>query len=305
MGQFLKLMGRRVLANPHVAAAGVLAFGLLGAIGLPVAFLSLILLAFYAHRYPLEQSLWVLGAGFVPGVVIGLSGNSALWVHAIFITGGTWFLASLQQRYRSWSLLLESLAILSIVTILVLHQLFPEIAHWWEQRFTLYLQGTALADQLGHLEIKEVAAQLSQVATGIQMASMAAAMSVNILLAHCWHGVLGGKKERDGLRRRCHAVRISYTMIGLLAAGLVGGLALHWPPARDALPVLFLPFLVGGLSLVHWGVGQLPNKPRGMLFFFYVLLIFFMPYSLLMLLSLGLLDSLVNVRKSRFIGSAL
>ena len=160
-----------------------------------------------------------------------------------------WLFAGLLYQYESWTLLLEVAALLGALVIAVFHFIVDNPATWWS--LWLHRSYSLFDNQIGlqlpsGLDIKQGIAVASKYASGLVALLILLGTTMQLLLARWWQAKLF---KPGGLRREfSHSHQSSG---GLYLA--IGGARLADAAAivPDLIPVLFLPFLLAGLSLLH------------------------------------------------------
>jgi len=120
----------------------------------------------------------------------------------------------------------------------------------------------------------------------LQMFSLGA-----LLLARHWQSEL---YYPGGYTKEFHGLRLSkvYWILSLFAL-LIAGQKVEW---LFIVPVLLMPMIFVGVSLVHWIVAHKQLSTQWLLAF-YLSLLFFLQYMYALLILVALLDAILDVRK--------
>lgn len=215
---------------------------------------------------------------------VGLGILLVLWVPI-------WGLATILRATRSLNLTAQLAALGGLVVVLVVHLTVGDPALYWRELIEP-LRQSLLNDGLVEAEASQVLfARLAQWMTGAFAAALVLQYLVSLFLARAWQAQLynpgGFGAEFKALRvgSLVGALFVLFLAWGLLAKGL----------GLDLAPVLGLLLLLQGLAVIH-RLRELRNANQGWLVALYVLLVFFMPQMVLLLISLGLIDLWADIR---------
>jgi hypothetical protein len=120
---------------------------------------------------------------------------------------------------------------------------------------------------------------------------------VQVGLARSWASHVGktNKVLRDEFRKELYNIRMPLPAL-LLVIGAGLGWYFHVPVVIDMSPLLVLPFLLAGLSLLHAVTFQYRRGVYALVLVY--LLLFLLSYWMaLVVAAIGLLDTLMNVRQ--------
>ncbi|OGT61035.1 MAG: hypothetical protein A3E85_05770 [Gammaproteobacteria bacterium RIFCSPHIGHO2_12_FULL_45_12] len=193
----------------------------------------------------------------------------------------TWAFAVMLARHASWSQILQLAALLGVLAISLIHMAYPDVGVWWGlQLQDYYNQAAALASnglQAGTEAAQSHAEAISVsrfYATGVMVSGVLFNALVQLAVARWWESAL---YSPDRLRKELHHIRLS-PLAGALFV-LAMGLAYYGNEVvLDMMPVLYLLFVVAGLSLVHYFFGLMQSKTA---FFWLVLFYAVLIYSTL------------------------
>lgn len=286
----MKTFGAWLIRSRRNAALLAFAF-----VFLPILhWFSVIIMALITLRRGVKEGALILISMLVAMALLALaSGNSAVIYNMALAAILVWLLAIILRHTHSWSLLLLVSAGLAIFAIMVIHWYIKDINVWWQHTMLDYFQQVGTNMPMTMLQQKHAIIYLSKIATGIQTATLLLFNLMCLLLARYWQATL---YNPGGLRAELHAIRMppwaSLCLLTLLA--MVWWLQM--PLLIDLLPVVFLPFICAGLSLIHFAI--VARKMHWLwLLVLYVLLIFALPYVCVTLVIFALVDSLMNLRQ--------
>lgn len=205
----------------------------------------------------------------------------------------TWILALVLRRYANWASVLQAGVIVSLTVIISVHGLYPQFTSQMAPQLVNWIVENSTAE-LTNITAHDKQVLVVLVKTYMIGAIIGAALinaSSQLIVARWWQAVIFNP---GGLREELHGIRLNFWLGVLLVAGTAGT---YFKSAimLDMMPLLYLVFSAAGLSLLHflanghkWGwVGLLVA---------YVLLVWLMPYSIMMLAFVALLDIVVNFR---------
>lgn len=215
----------------------------------------------------------------------------------------TWIFAVMLRRGVDWSNILQIAALAGVLVISVVHLVYPDIANWWGIQLQQYYTQTtqALNGVLAKATPDQVSAQLEtinitkQFATGVMTAGILMNALIQLVVARWWEAAVFSPHM---LRKELHNIRLS-RLAGLL---FMLSLVLSYignNVVMDMMPVLYLLFCAAGLSLVHYLFTTMTSSSSRWFWLsvLYVILIFSLPVSLIMVSALALIDIVFDIRK--------
>lgn len=216
--------------------------------------------------------------------LIGLGILLVLWVPI-------WGLAVILRATRSLNLTARLAALGGLVVVLVVHLGIGDPALYWRE-FIEPLRQSLLSDGLVEAEASRVLFErLAQWMTGAFTAALVLHYLVSLFVARAWQAQL---YNPGGFGAEFKALRVGSSVGWLFVLCLAWGL-LAQGLGLDLVPVLGLLLLLQGLAVIH-RLRELRNANQGWLVALYVLLVFFMPQMVLLLISLGLIDLWADIR---------
>ena len=217
---------------------------------------------------------------------VGLGILAVLWVPI-------WGLAAILRATRALALTVQFAALGGLVVVLVVHLLLGDPALYWRELMEP-LRQSLLRDGLLEADPSQALfARLAGWMTGAFAAALVLQYLFSLFVARWWQAHLynpGGFGEEFRALRVSAGVGIAFAL--LLGWGVVARDPGVW---SDLLPVLGILLLLQGLAVAH-GLRGLLGFHRGWLVALYVLLIFFMPQTGLLLVSIGLIDLWADLR---------
>lgn len=283
--------GEWLLAKPIHAAVVALILTLLPLIGLPTDFLACIVVAFVTLRLGAKAGAYVLAWVAIPAIALlflrAVGPFDMMLVRSIII----WVMALILRRTTSWSNVLYGLAAIGIVAVVGFHLVIQDSAAWWVARITQYLSAIAKDANIPAAELTEHARLVAQIATGTMALFLMLGVFMQLFIARFLQAAMFNP---GGLRREGLNIRVSPVFgIALIALAVLS--VMRVAVAIDCVPVLIMPFLVSGFSLLHMCVEQKRIWMIG-LFLLYVATVL-VPYVALVVALVGFLDSGVDIRR--------
>ena len=245
-------------------------------------------------RQGVRPGMLLLGSSTLASGLIAWPALGNPWVGLgilLVLWAPIWGLATILRATRSLNLTAQLAALGGLVVVLVVHLTVGDPALYWRELIEP-LRQSLLNDGLVEAEASQVLfARLAQWMTGAFAAALVLQYLVSLFLARAWQAQLynpgGFGAEFKALRvgSLVGALFVLFLAWGLLAKGL----------GLDLAPVLGLLLLLQGLAVIH-RLRELRNANQGWLVALYVLLVFFMPQMVLLLISLGLIDLWADIR---------
>lgn len=293
----LKKFGEFILRSRLHASLAALICALLPFIG---GWLAAVIVAVVTLRKNFFDGFLVVLWASLPAIAWAIDGNWFLLItNGVFGFVMVWLLAAVLKRTSSWSATIGLSALIGLLIVLVVHLIFGEPHMWWIKQLTSAVSQSSqmLSGSADAIDAKQIQSAIQHVApflTGLQTIAILLFAVVALIGARAVEGALLAKTN---LNKELYFIRIHRAGIILLAIFAV--LAV-WGPLifRDFLPVIVLPFVLAGFSLVH---GMVALKKWSSLYFFgfyafVFLAIIFYPPLLLLVVLIAVVDSIVNFR---------
>lgn len=243
-------------------------------------------------------SLVVLRKGSYEGSIILLWASlpALIWLVVardptpIITMVGTVALAFILRETVSWIYTLAVSVLLGVAAGWMLEVALPEIVATLVSVTVEYMQESSPQPIL---EIDQLALWSQRWLVGMLGAWQAGFMLLCLMLARWWQSVL---YNPGGLRQELHQLRLPPGMAAALIALMVVCVNIVDPYLAGWIPVLTVPLVVAGISLVHWGVAR-SNSSKNWLLVFYLFFLFFQQFVYPLLLLVALTDSWIDVRR--------
>jgi len=282
-----------------------LLFALLPFVGLPTNWINILLIGLITLRSGAKEGLFVLGWAALPALALCFINQPELLLGFILLRAVVvWGLALVLRNTVSWVMTLQCAAIVGIVCVTITHIIVPSIGAWWLQQFAVFLNNAGGSLQLATTSPQQsqlLLEYMSQFATGILVVSFLVCDLFLLMLARGWQAVLVNPK---GLSKELLQLRMGHiASLGFLLCSLMVSLA--WPLALDIYPVVLLPFVLAGLSLIHAKLAQKKEIKFPVLIGLYIALVLFLPYMAISLALLAIVDSWYDFRSLRVSASQI
>jgi len=254
-----------------------------------------VVLAFVTLRKGAKEGgillLWVV----LPSIVFAILSYPQLWIYNV--VGGslvTYLLAVILRQTNGWAIVLQAAMILGIVGVAIVYLVIPDIGAMWVKQLTSYV--LVLKQQfnldMSATQLQQNVQLFSKIATGVQAALILIGDIVNLFFARWVQSTMynPGQLKPELFNIRLGTIAASLLAVTALAA--ISGVDF----AIDCLPVVVLPYVFAGLSLLH-NIAAIIKKPKAWLAGFYGLWILFFPYVTILLVGLVLADGWLDFRK--------
>ncbi len=294
----MKKLGEYLLANNMRAAIVAFLCTLLPLIALPGGFIAAIIVGLVTIRKGSKAGLFVLAFVALPAISLLVLRQFEYGLFDILLARCilVWIFALILRRWNSWTLVLEIMAVVGVVAVIIVHLFVPDIKQIWTTALTHYYKEFALSGLL-QLTPEKTASFINHVvpfATGSAAFLLFFGIFVQLLLARWWQSVifLPGSFQQEFI-----TIRVDRIAAVILIAATVG---ICWQPSWliDLYPVLLLPFMVAGLSIVH----RITANRKEMIFLvatMYIALVILNFIVIALLALVGLIDSWANFRKQQ------
>ncbi|HVE44943.1 MAG TPA: hypothetical protein VNC84_07450 [Gammaproteobacteria bacterium] len=303
---FILLHRKKALAMTF----GITFLPVLGALGILIAaFVTLI-------KGPKEGALFSLAAIAPYLISFAFSGGGeastplVLWAAlgvAVVSNLLTWVFAVMLYKRASWSMVVQTAALLGVLFVSVVHLINPKVESWWNTELQRYYEAAkeieTVTDKTAAVDNQIAQSEAIKISSHYATGFMSAAVLINALLqlavARWWQSVAF---KPGSFRQEMHNIRLSRL------AGLLFGVSLtlaywdnlsYWDNSvvLDMMPILYALFTVAGLSLIHFLFGL---KKLSVSWFFlsivYITLAFLLPGSVIFVSMIALIDIPIDVR---------
>ena len=208
-----------------------------------------------------------------------------------------WLLALVLYQSRSLAMTLLVNALLGGTLVLTAYVLLDDPAQWWygQTEQLLPVMKEAGVDVPDEAAFEANMREASRIMTGTLAAFMSMGLALSLLIGRWWQSVVtrpGAFGEEYRNLRLGSTAAVVATLLVLPAWITTGGIG---EMATNLLLVALALFMFQGLALGHAAVKQFGNN-QAWLVMMYVVMVFTMPYGLLLAAVLGVLDNWIDFR---------
>lgn len=214
---------------------------------------------------------------------------------AILINVLTYVTALLLERRMTWSSLLQVFSLGAVLVVSVVHLIYPDIANLWGAKLTDLANLVAVTTNVPMTDPQLQFIQfIKEFVNGILASVVLLCTFSQLAVSRWWEAYVFSPGL---LRRELHNIRLSPLAGALFMLSLVF-LWLGNSVIMDIMPILYLLFMVAGLSLIHYLLGTMVSPTRWFwLVLMYVVLIYTNSISVVILATIGLMDIWLDFRK--------
>lgn len=270
----------------------------LGVVGLllpPLALVSSAAVGLVGLRAGWQQALIiaVLAAAVITGMVAVAGLPLPLGILTAVIQWAPMLLfAEILRRSSSWDWVLHIGMALGIGVVLLMYLLVPDLSGFWirvlEQSVGQIFQQTGMPAADRELAFQQVASLMTGMVAAISVLSFVLAL----LLSRYWQALL---YNPGGFGAEFKALRLNKVFAGLLVALLLLAWLAEITLFFELALVLLVGFFLHGLAVLH-AVNTLLSLSRFWLVGAYVVMALALPQMMIVLATVGMLDSVIDLR---------
>ncbi len=289
----MRKMGQFLLKRNGYAASVALFSALLPLIGVPIGFLSVLIVGLVTLCRGSRSGLFVVAWVALPALALlylhRFSIVDSLFLDCVII----WLLASILRGFNSWNWVLEAATLLGILIVAGTHLFLPNVESWWFDHLTKYIHEmrNVTSWSLTESQTHKLITQFIPIATGSFVLVGLFWSWLILIMARWWQSLVDCPEHLHAgfisIRNR-----ISTTLIVPLA---IIGVLFKQAVLIDMFPVLLFPIMMGGLSVLHYIAAM--KKGFVVLVVLVYLSILLLPFIVVILLALiGFFDAWINFR---------
>ncbi len=294
----MKNFGKYLLGENIRAALVALALILIPDIGLIGLMLSGTVLGFVTLRKGAKSGLVILAFVMIPMLAFLIARQNynfenSLRVFAFLVID--FVIALILRRTNQWRWVFQGLAALGAIITAVIYFTVPHIIDISTQLLIhmMKTQHIVPLDQLNDISKHQAVIHFAPIFLGMMVSLVSVFLSMALILARFWETSIfsPGQFKKEFLSLHLHPL----SSVILLAATI--GLFSKAGWLYEIYPVLLVPFMFAGLSIIHRLVA-IRKKWVFLLVLTYLLLVFLLwPVAIVALTAIGFIDSVVNLRK--------
>jgi len=290
----VRKLGEFLLASQRNAAIVAFLCTLLPLIKLPGGFLASILVGFVTLCRGAKAGLFVLAWVALPAVSLMYLHRFGVFDVLLLRCVLVWMLAIVLRKYGSWRLALEFAVVIGLIAIVGVHLFIGDPHGWWVSHLTTYVSEVSKVTswKLSATDTQHLIHRFAPIATGITTFVILFGTWLLLFLARWWQSTLFAPGE---LRKEFIEVRMSRGLAVVLLVSVIG-IFMKLAFVIDFFPVLMLPFMIGGLSILHF-VASIKKGLVLLVVLMYVGLLFLPFFIVLLLAAAGYFDAWFDFRK--------
>ncbi|MCD6046977.1 MAG: putative rane spanning protein [Gammaproteobacteria bacterium] len=199
------------------------------------------------------------------------------------------------RETASWLNVTQMITGLGVLMVITIYLVFPQLAQTWSQLLVAMMKQVAVdrPELLSVWNAGQMLQLLGGFAVGLRVMLFVTLSLSSLIVARYIQAVL---YNPGGLRQELYAWRLNFYTGILLLALIILAAVVRTPIWLSLIPVLILPFICVGFTVIHAVTAS--NKYQWLiLLVFYVALLTIAPQLLTLVALLGCLDSLINFRK--------
>lgn len=215
----------------------------------------------------------------------------------------TWVFTAMLRWQASFSQIIQIAALVGILVISIIHLAYPQVADWWgvqlqdnyNQAASVagMLKNTSMAASSNEAQIEAISLTKSY-ATGLMIGAILLNAILQLIVARWWQAAI---YNPGSLRKELQGIRLS-RLAGLLFLISMVFSYLGNSVVLDIMPVLYMLFCAAGLSLIHYLIKQMNMTSAWFwLAVVYIVLIFAMPTSVVIVAVIAFFDIWFDLRK--------
>lgn len=265
----------------------------------PLSYLSGAAVGLVTLRRGSREGLVVmLGAGLALGLLaFATLGNASPGLAYVIVVGlPVWILGVILRATASLALTLVAATFMGGLIVVGVHLFTTDTATWWREILDVVVKpALEQAQAFDTQQINLLLAELSRVLTGLLAAAVVLSLTISLLIARWWQGIL---YNPGGFRQEFHGLHISRKLavptvivlgVALLGKGDPGQIA------TEFLAVLLVLYMIQGLALAHRMADRF-SAHVAWLVALYVLLLLALPQVGVVLAAAGFTETWLNFR---------
>ncbi len=293
----MRKFGQYLLANPLHALVFALFCATLP-ISMPGGFIAAIVVGLVTLSRGYKAGFIVLIGVAIPVVGFAIWQQRILFDLVLIRCILVWLFAGILGKTGIWRLVFEIMTVLGCLVVMGFHLVLTDTSSWWLALIKQYGSyfTSILAEHLNEDKVQQLLAQIAPIATGLFTALVLLGVFCQLLIARWWQASI---YRPGGLAKEFVEIRNGPLLAVLLTLIFIAEL-IGIKIASDLLPVVLLPFMIVGLSILHkWS--RVRKEFIFLLVMVYIGLIF-LPLLILAILALaGYIDCWYDLRKCFFI----
>jgi len=292
----VRALAQWILRGPLQAIGAVAGLAVAALLLPPLMLISAAALALVTLALGLHRGGQVLAGATAVIVLAGmlLTGNPWFGLALALVDWvPVWLTAAVLRAMRSLAVALGFAILLAVTGVVLVHVLVPDPAGLWRGWLEPLLSAPLADLGVSDAELAKVLDALSRLATGILASSVLTSTMLAVFIGRAWQGALSNP---GGFGREFRALRLG-RVPALAAVVAVGAASLwHQPLLFETALILLVAFAFEGIAFVHW-LAHRSAHASAWLVGFYAVLILVLPQALPVVMGLGVVDGLFDLRR--------
>ncbi len=241
-----------------------------------IQWFSTAIMALITLRKSTKEGFLILLWISLPGVVLGFSGHPEVLLNQVICQNLLTFILAVVLRHTlSWSVVIDAALLIGIVIVSLVHTFIADPQAWWLIKLSHNLESlNNVTPLLAAAESKDVLAKFAMLATGSQILIVFIGSLSTLAFARWWQSYLFYKGGFNKEIKSIEVSKISFVFLLITSLGIWSKHAV----CMDIAPLLLLPLMIAGLSLIHHVINQKTKRGWFWLILFYSTFILFVPY---------------------------
>ncbi len=294
----LKNFGLYLLQKKYHAVWVVLLCAFLSSLQLPTGSIAVLVVGLVTLSQGAKEGFILLCWMALPGIAATFFGDfSTLLIEDVGKGVMVWAMACVLAVTVSWTATVQLAAAAGVFLVAIAHLFIPDIQAWWLVQLAPYVAQiqTSWNLNLPPDQITLLIERASHFATGTVIAGVLALDIILLFMARAWQAVLFNP---GGLAKEWCQLRLGYVYSAVVLV-VVAFIWLDIVWLQDVLPIVLMPFIFAGLSLIHAKLPAQKNIRVPLLIALYTSLLLFSPYICIMLVIVSFIDSWFDFRAVR------
>lgn len=287
----MRALGEYILRSRWHAVLIALLFTFLPLFG----WVGVVIMALVTLRKGANEGFFVLAWIALPVIAFSVVLHDYRYALLDALAGSTvvWLMALVLRITNSWLLVVQSVVLTALIVIIAIHIADPNIYQWWQTHLTQMLN--QMNDVMGNVftpgDNATWLTNTPKVATGLYAVFIIVTNLFNLVLARWMQAALFNP---GGLKKELHNFRLDKSSIIIVA--FLALILVKVPAVADSLPVLLLPFIFAGFSLIH-ALSETIHWTWIWLLGSYLLFFLLFIYMVFFLIILATADVWLNIRQ--------
>ncbi len=211
----------------------------------------------------------------------------------IFMAIPVWVFSIVLKKTSSWSVVLEALVFVGILGVIIMYSFFSDWVYGAIEAFQAFVLEVSM--KVGSTNPSAFFLKISSILNSFFIGIMILIMLLQILSTLMLGRVCQARLyNKGGFKKEFNSLTIGWMANAFLLVALIGTL-LDLSLTKAFLPIVFLPFIIVGVSVIHYFADKRKNR-KIILGFFYFSFMLYSPAIILLLVVTAILEKYFNFR---------